>query len=89
MQRFVFKVSNEQRLVQLLLHLLLFILAVFVAAGVFIRTDSRLDRIIAQEHFCVPVQIIETFRFRPKQPSKQRHQLVRYKETRYRKIKII
>lgn len=56
------------RLVELFLNLLIFILAVFVTAGVFIGGDGRLDRIVAQQHFCIPVQIIETSRFRPVQP---------------------
>lgn len=69
MQPFVVKVFKERRLVQLLLNVsLLFILAVFLAAGVFVHADGRLDRIVAQQHFRVLVQIIETFRFRPVQP---------------------
>lgn len=63
--------SREPHLVQLLLHLFLFIIAVFIAAGVFVKADGRLDRIVAQEHFCILVQIIETSRFGPEQPFKK------------------
>lgn len=87
--QFVFKVSSERRLVQLLFHLFLFILAVFIAAGVFISTDGCLDRIVAQEHFCVPVQIIETFRFWPKQPLKREKHIVKIQRNKVHKIIMI
>lgn len=67
-QQRVLKGFGESRLIELLLHLLLLVVAVFVAAGVFVKADGRLDRIVAQEHLCVLVQVIETSRFRPEQP---------------------
>lgn len=75
-QQLVFKGFRENRLIELLLHLLLLLIAVFVAAGVFVKADGRLDRIVAQEHFCVLVQIIETSRFRPEQPLRREQQLI-------------
>lgn len=71
MKQFVFNGLREPHLVQLLFYLLLFIIAVFIAAGVFVGADGRLNRIVAQEHFCFLVQIIEPSRFRPVQPLKR------------------
>lgn len=66
------KISRGGHLVQLLVHLLLFVVAVVVAAGVLVDADGRLDRIVAQEHFCVLVHVIEASGFRPVQPSKRK-----------------
>lgn len=60
--------SNEQRLqtlIQLFLRLLFLFVAVFVAAGVFIQTDCRLDWVVAQQHLSVPVQVVKTFGLGP------------------------
>ncbi len=68
MQQLVLDSLREPRLVQLFLHcLLLFIIAVVLTAGVCINADGRLDRIVAQEHLCVLVQIIETSGLWPEQ----------------------
>lgn len=47
--------------------LFIFILAFFIAAGVFIWADGRLDWIVLQERFGIPVQIVKTFRLWPEQ----------------------
>lgn len=60
--------SSQRHLVPLLFNLLLVIIVVFVAAGVFVGADCCLHRIVAKEYFCVPVQIIKASRFWPVQP---------------------
>lgn len=51
--------------VPLLVVVLLFSVALFFAAGVLVGADGRLDRIVAQKHLSILIQVIETFRFRP------------------------
>lgn len=78
MQQVVLRGFTEPRSVQLLLHLLLFVIAVFITAGVLVKADGCLHRIVAQQHFCVLVQIIEASRFRPEQPLKREQKPIRH-----------
>lgn len=72
----MFRGSREKRSIQLLFHFLFIVIVVFITGGFFIKADGRLDRIVAQEHFGVLVQIIETSGFRPEQPLKGQQQLI-------------
>lgn len=75
-QQLVFRGFREKRLIQLFFHFLFIVIAVFITGGIFIKADGRLDRIVAQEHFGVLVQIIEKSGFRPEQPFKGKQQLI-------------
>lgn len=70
-----FKSFRQKRLIQFFFYLLFVLVAVFITAGVFVQTDGRLDRIVAQQHLRVPVQVVKASGPGPEQPSPSREAL--------------